>query len=172
MSAESSQGGLTEYIEHHLTHGSTTLAGAKVFPNPRLVIGDHTHLGSHSTIGVGADVMIGSPVLIANGVHIFAYDSHPVDPGMRHRNLPAGPETSRPIRIEDDAWIGCGAFIMKGVTVGRGSIVGAGAVVVKDVPEYSIVAGNPATLVSKIDAQGDERTGRDAPKPAKKRSAS
>ena len=51
------------------------------------------------------------------------------------------------ITIEDDVWIGSRAIILKGVTIGRGSIVGAGAVVTKSTPPYSIVAGNPAKMV-------------------------
>ena len=59
---------------------------------------------------------------------------------------------SGPIRIEDGAWIGAGAIILAGVTVGQKSIVGAGAVVTRDVPPYAIVAGNPAKVLGRIDA--------------------
>lgn len=52
----------------------------------------------------------------------------------------------KPVLIEDDVWIGAGAILLPGITIGRGSIVGAGSVVTKDVPEYSIVFGNPAKI--------------------------
>lgn len=54
------------------------------------------------------------------------------------------------IRIEDDAWIGAGAIILPGLTIGEGSIVGAGAVVTKDVPPHSVVAGNPARVIKTL----------------------
>jgi acetyltransferase-like isoleucine patch superfamily enzyme len=57
---------------------------------------------------------------------------------------------SAPITIEDDTWVGFGAVILKGVTVGRGSVVGARAVVTRDVPPFTIVAGNPARLVREV----------------------
>ena len=55
--------------------------------------------------------------------------------------------------IEDDAWIGAGAIILPGVTIHKGAIVGAGSVVTKDVPPYSIVAGNPARVIRQIDIE-------------------
>jgi len=59
------------------------------------------------------------------------------------------------VRIEDDAWIGAGAFVLSGVTVGACAIVAAGAVVTRDVPPYTIVAGNPAVVVRELSP--DER---------------
>lgn len=56
----------------------------------------------------------------------------------------------KPIRVLDGAWIGAGAIILSGVTVGRESMVGAGSVVTKDVPDYSVLAGNPARLIRQI----------------------
>lgn len=133
-------------------HGTSTLASARIFKNPRLTIGDRSHCGAHFTAVVGADVTIGSDVLIANRVHIFAYDSHPLDMEARALHLPADASTSRPVVIEDKAWIGCGSFILKGVTVGRGAIVAAGSVVTKDVPPQTVVAGNPARVVRDLKA--------------------
>ncbi len=52
--------------------------------------------------------------------------------------------------IEDDCWIGAGAIILNGITIGKGSVVGAGSVVTKDVPPYTIVAGNPARKIKDI----------------------
>ena len=62
-----------------------------------------------------------------------------------------GPDVIRkPIVIKDKAWIGFNSIILKGVTIGEGAIVGAGSVVTKDVPPYTIVAGNPARIVREI----------------------
>jgi acetyltransferase-like isoleucine patch superfamily enzyme len=55
-----------------------------------------------------------------------------------------------PVVLEEDVWVGANAMILKGVTVGRASIVGAGAVVTKDVPPNSIVAGNPARIIGEV----------------------
>lgn len=131
-------------------HGSTSFFAAKVFARPSLTIGDRTHCGSFFNVSVGAGVHIGNDVLIANRVTIVAYDSHPQNAELRRRGLPAEAASSRRIVIDDDAWICQGAMIMKGVHVGRGSIVAAEAVVVKDVPPYSVVAGNPAQIVKTL----------------------
>ena len=142
-------GGLSIAIgENVVMHGTSTLVGAKVFVNPRLVIGDRSHCGSHFSVAVGADVTIGSDVLIGNRVSLFAYDSHPRDPMQRAAGLPADPSSSRPIVIEDGAWICMGAIILKGVTIGKNAIVAAGAVVVENVPANSVVGGNPARVLS------------------------
>ena len=73
----------------------------------------------------------------------------------------------RPVRIDDDAWIAAGAMVLRGVTIGKAAIVGAGAVVTHDVPPFAIVAGNPARViryVTSADAQtGDTVNGNDRP---------
>lgn len=125
-------------------HGTSSLVGAKVFKNPRLRIGNNTHLGSSLGIVVGQDITIGNNVLIANGVNIFSYDQHPANPADRH--LPAPPESSRPVVIEDNVWIGAKSIIFKGVIIGRNSIVAAGSVVTQKVPPDSMVIGNPARV--------------------------
>ena len=63
---------------------------------------------------------------------------------------------SAPIVIEDRAWIGFNAIILKGVTIGEGSVVAAGAVVTKDVEPYTVVAGNPARVVKRLERANDE----------------
>jgi len=127
-----------------VVHGVSTFTGAKVFPDPTLTVGDKTHLGYQLTIGIGCDVTIGDHVLIADRVTILSYDGHPANPAERH--LPASRESSRPIVIEENVWIGTGSIIMKGVRVGRNSIVAAGSVVTQKVPTDSLVIGNPARV--------------------------
>ena len=58
---------------------------------------------------------------------------------------------SKPIKICNDAWIGMNVIVLKGVTIGEGAIVGAGSVVTKDVPAWSVVAGNPACIIKYLD---------------------
>jgi maltose O-acetyltransferase len=64
---------------------------------------------------------------------------------------------SKPILIEDDVWIGFNSAVLKGVTIGKGSIVAACSVVTKDVPEFVIVAGNPAKVVKEIKITGNNK---------------
>jgi maltose O-acetyltransferase len=87
-------------------------------------------------------VTIGDRVLIASAVQFLAAD-HPRDVATRSTGL----ENGRPIVIEDDAWIGGGAILCPGVTIGRGSIIGAGSVVTRDVPAGVVAAGNPCRVL-------------------------
>ncbi len=130
--------------ENVVMHGTSSFVGAKVFEHPTLRVGDNTHLGSGLGVVVGRDITIGNNVMIANGVNIFSYDQHPADPARRH--LPASPESSRSVVIEDNVWIGAKSIIFKGVTIGRNSIVAAGSVVTQKVPADSMVMGNPARV--------------------------
>jgi acetyltransferase-like isoleucine patch superfamily enzyme len=109
----------------------------------RIVVGPRTELSATAIVSqIG--VTIGSGVLFGPGVVIMDCDGHVVD-----RRLPDTPEGQKraPVVIEDHAWIGIGAVIMKGVTIGHHAVVAANAVVTKDVPPHGVVAGNPARLV-------------------------
>jgi acetyltransferase-like isoleucine patch superfamily enzyme len=123
-------------------HGVSTFSGAKVFDQPTLTVGDNSHLGYMLIINVGCDVTIGSNVMIADRVSILSYDGHPTNPAERH--LPAPPESSKPIIIEDNVWIGGNCVILKGVTIGKNSVIANGSVVIAKVPPNSMAIGNPA----------------------------
>lgn len=127
-----------------VVHGVSTFSGAKVFDRPTLTVGNSSHLGYQLTINVGCDVTIGDHVLIADRVTIMSYDGHPANPAERH--LPASTQSSRPVVIEDNVWIGSGCIIMKGVRIGSNSIVAAGSVVTQKVPQDSLAIGNPARV--------------------------
>jgi acetyltransferase-like isoleucine patch superfamily enzyme len=102
-------------------------------------------------------INVGEEVVISYGVTIADSDFHPRDPEARRRDAeasaPGGSEADRPlvdsapIEIDDRAWIGIGAIILKGVRIGRGARVGAGAVVSRDVAPGGRVEGNPARTV-------------------------
>jgi acetyltransferase-like isoleucine patch superfamily enzyme len=124
--------------------GDHTWSGAKGPRPSQLVIGHDSYLGYQVVISVGERVEIGSHVLISNRVILNAYDAHPTDPLARARNETPAPQSSGCIFVRDYAWIGTNAKIMKNVTIGKGAIVAAGAVVTRDVPDLSIAAGNPA----------------------------
>jgi acetyltransferase-like isoleucine patch superfamily enzyme len=101
-------------------------------------------------------ISVGRRVVISYHVTIADCDFHPLDRASRRKDALANaqggdasqrpPLVSRPVVIEDDAWIGIGAIVLKGVRIGRGARVAAGAVVTRDIPEGATVAGNPARL--------------------------
>jgi acetyltransferase-like isoleucine patch superfamily enzyme len=128
--------------------GRSTFSAASRSRDPVLEIGDNSYLGYQTAITVGAHVTIGRHVLIANRVFIAGDDGHPIGPEAR-RSTP-GPGTGF-VAIEDDVWIGEAAIVLKNVRIGSGAIVAAGAVVAKDVPSRTIVAGNPARVVRRVD---------------------
>ena len=109
----------------------------------KVVIGDHVGI-SGCTISAGSSICIGDWVSIGSGAVISDGDAHPIDSEERRAGLGGA---TKPIVIEDDVFIGARAIILKGVTIGKGAVIGAGAVVTKDVPEFAIVAGNPARVV-------------------------
>jgi maltose O-acetyltransferase len=92
-----------------------------------------------------AEIKIGDHVLIGPGTHLVTAD-HPFD-HIKRRDWVT---SSRPIVIEDDVWIGAGATVISGVTIGARSVVGAGSVVIRDIPPDSIAVGNPARVVRNL----------------------
>ena len=116
---------------------------ATVSHGARLKIGDNVGI-SGCTISAGKSIVIGSNVLIGSGAVITDGDAHPIDP-IERRN--GGGSERKPVVIGDDVFIGARAIILKGVTIGVGAVVGAGAVVAKDIPPYSVAVGNPARVV-------------------------
>ena len=127
-------------------------------------IGEWCYVGEGSRIWSAASIAIGNRVLIAHSANVFDNLTHPLKAVARHEQVKQifGRGHPRqlsleesPVKICDDAWIGAGAIVLRGVTVGQGGVVAAGAVVTKDVLPYSIVAGNPAVLVRELSP--DER---------------
>lgn len=112
------------------------------------------HIGERTRIGLG-NVLIG-PVTVGNDV-MFAQNI--VLSGLNHGyediHLPPSqqPVVTKPIIVEDEVWIGANAVVTAGVTIGKHSIVAAGCVVVKDVPPYSIVGGNPGKILKQYNKE-------------------
>jgi maltose O-acetyltransferase len=92
------------------------------------------------------EIRIGDDVLIGPNVQLLTAD-HPLDPTARH----AGWESGRPITIADGAWLGGGVIVLPGVTIGTNTVVGAGAVVTRDLPPGVVAVGNPARVVRRLD---------------------
>lgn len=127
----------------------------------RINIGDNCFIGDHSRIFSMIGVTIGNNVLIAHNVNILDNNSHAINPNIRKDELKyiikngvtkeySNNVKMSPVNIEDNVWIGLNSVILKGVKIGKGSIVAAGSVVTKDIPAYTIVAGNPAKIIKNI----------------------
>jgi chloramphenicol O-acetyltransferase type B len=113
-------------------------------PNRSIRLGHRVQFGPQSLIH--CDAVIGSSVLLAPRVAFIGRHDHRIDlVGSTIWDSPRG--TNLPVIVEDDVWIGFAAVVLSGVTVGKGSVVAAGAVVTRDVPPNSIVAGVPATVI-------------------------
>lgn len=113
-------------------YGYNILCGENVFFNVNCVVLDENK------------VTIGSNVLFGPGVQLYTA-SHPLDSMMRRTH-----KVSKPISIGDDCWIGGNAIVCPGVTIGKGCVIGAGSVVTKDIPDYSMAVGNPAKVIRKL----------------------
>jgi acetyltransferase-like isoleucine patch superfamily enzyme len=108
-----------------------------------LRIGNCVFINTGTTISAQLEVTIGDRVQIGNGVSILDSDFH----GLTDRHSPPPAEA---IRIEDDVWIATKAIVLKGVTIGRGAVVAAGAVVTSDVAPYTLVGGVPARVIRSL----------------------
>ncbi len=138
--------------------GRTTIWRASLAADEGAVIeiGDECYIANASLV-CSELISIGSRVMIAGGVTIADSDFHPLGPAARLADTialsPVGDRArrpaveTRPVRIDDDVWIGYNAAVLKGVRVGAGAVVAPGAVVVRDVPPGAEVAGNPARVV-------------------------
>jgi acetyltransferase-like isoleucine patch superfamily enzyme len=104
----------------------------------QIKIGSYTAIGDRTEIHSGQSVEIGDRCAVSWDCCIMDRDYH---------KLCSDKEVFAPVKICDDVWIGCHAVILKGVTIGKGSVVAAGSVVTKDVPEGVIVGGNPAIII-------------------------
>lgn len=110
-----------------------------------VMIGNHTRIGLHNTI-IGP-VEIGSHVNLAQGITVTALNHNFANAQKR---IDEQGVSTIPVTIEDDVWIGANAVILPGVTIGNHCVVAAGAVVTKDVPPHSLVAGVPAKVIKNI----------------------
>lgn len=114
--------------------------------------GSHTFFGARSFANFGlvcldvAPIRIGDDVQLGPNVQLLTAE-HPIAPGPRREKW----ESARPITIEDNAWLGGGVIVCPGVTIGENSVVGAGAVVVRDLPSNVVAVGHPARVVREIE---------------------
>jgi acetyltransferase-like isoleucine patch superfamily enzyme len=121
-----------------------------------LRIGDNTsfqqgcQVSAAEQVTIGKDVLIAANVLITDNDHIY---DHPTQPASAIREL-----TTAPVTIEDGCWLGFACVVLKGVTIGRRSVIGANAVVTGDIPPYSVAVGIPARVVSRFNPNDGEHS--------------
>lgn len=148
--------GGSNLIFSKLVKGSFKFCGTNVHFSPlnsdfsykTISIGSDVYIGPHAIfssvkgITIGNKVTFGPRVTIMGGNHNFREIGKYIYDVKEKRE-----DDDLPVVIEDDTWIGCNVTILKGVKIGKGAIVGAGATVTKDVPPYAIVGGNPAHII-------------------------
>ena len=141
-------------ILENIVIGKQTQIGGLIMIYPyggKVTIGDYCSLSPNSRIISGLEVRIGDRVLIGHNVNIIDNNSHPLDAELRHQDfldsytvgMKPHDLKAAPIIIEDDVWIGHDTTIMKGVRIGRGAVIGACSLVLKDVEPWTINVGNP-----------------------------
>ncbi len=130
---EIKSGGLFAGTNCYMRSGSSF-----VINNGKVFIGNNVSFGSNCEFYCSDSVTIGNDTIFSNNCIIRDSDIHEI----------VGKENHAPIVIGNHVWVGTNAIILKGVTIGDGAIIGAGAVVTKDVPENCVVAGNPAKVIS------------------------
>lgn len=113
----------------------------------KIVLGDECYIGFNFSALAGADIIIGNHVLIASNV-LISSENHSINPESDIYYMDQE-LISKPVIIDDGCWIGEKVIILPGVHIGKKSVIGAGSVVTKDVPEYSIAVGNPAKIIKR-----------------------
>jgi acetyltransferase-like isoleucine patch superfamily enzyme len=111
----------------------------------RIVIGDNVIISPGARISAATEIIIGNNSMIANGAYITDSDWHGIYDRVSTGN-------SKPIHLEQNVWIGDSAIICKGTTIGENSIIGAGAVVVGNIPANCMAAGNPAKVLKRLNS--------------------
>lgn len=125
--------------------------GSEIRPPLYCDYGYQIHIGNRTFVNFGlmaldvAKIAIGDDVQIGPNVQLLT-PTHPIDTELRRAKW----EAAKPITIEDSAWLGGGTIVLAGVIVGKNSVVGAGAVVTKDVPPNTVALGNPARVVRSL----------------------
>ncbi len=127
--------------------GKVGIYSGRMNDDPRLEIQDRVDIGNNVTFVVNKEIVIEEDVNVATGARFMDSDAHPRDTAARVADEPPKPEEIKPVRVCRGAWIGQNVFVMKGVTVGEGAIIGVNSVVVTDIPPHCVAMGNPARVV-------------------------
>jgi len=119
------------------------------FCGNKLYIGRNTYIVNRCSFLIGGDILVGDNVLIASDVLITS-ENHQINPEDK-RSYGQQPLIAKGIQISDGCWIGEKVIILPGVNIGKKSIIGAGSVVTRNIPDYSIAVGNPAKVIKTYD---------------------
>lgn len=131
--------------------GATTFSGRNSpHHTPRLEIGNNVGIGWQTTIAVGTRVILKDNVRMGGRNFLAGYPGHPVNAKDRAAGLPDHEDQIGDIILEKDVWIGTGAMIMAGVTIGEGTIVAAGSIVTKSLPPNVLAGGAPARVLKSL----------------------
>ncbi|MCR5789445.1 MAG: galactoside O-acetyltransferase [Lachnospiraceae bacterium] len=133
---------LKELFGDHIGEGTYLAAPLNGAAIEKLVIGKNCFINANLLAMARGGITIGDNVQIAANVQLLSNNHDPYDRSVL---------TCKPILIKDGAWIGAGASILPGVTIGRHAIVGAASVVTHDVGDYEVAVGNPARVIKKLD---------------------
>ena len=139
-----------KYCRIEVITDNGTKAGKIIVIGNNVQINDSVHIAASKEVTIGNDVLIASKVFITDHNH-GNYGNHANSEQDSPLTIPQGrPLYIKPVKIEDNVWIGEFVAILPGVTIGKGSIIGAMSVVNKDIPAYSIAAGSPAKVIKKF----------------------
>jgi len=145
---------------NRLSIGENSICGTRIVferDDAELILGDRSFIGD-GVVSVASSINIGNDVMIAWGTTISDHNSHSLVFSERANDVLRWLEGRKswdnviiqPVVIQDKVWIGLHVIILSGIQIGEGAIVGAGSVVTKDVPPWTIVAGNPARIIREI----------------------
>jgi acetyltransferase-like isoleucine patch superfamily enzyme len=172
----------TAYVETSFSfylYRSEEPVGVRIGRGASMYLGTMFDIGPHGQVSLGdyalvhgariicdAEVEIGDYALISWNVVLMDTYRVPPDAAARRRELERVPSRrrrylaadvpARPVRVGPNAWIGFDSCVLPGVQIGRGAVVGARSVVTEDVPAYTVVAGNPARVIRRLDPEGGE----------------
>ena len=110
-----------------------------------LHFGNYVYANFNLTVVDDCDVYVGDKVMFGPNVTI-ATANHPIEPGLRSKAM----QYNKPVRIGENVWIGANTVIVPGVSIGKNSVIGAGSVVTKDIPENVVAVGNPCRVLRPI----------------------
>jgi acetyltransferase-like isoleucine patch superfamily enzyme len=129
--------------------GKVDVFTGRMLEEPKLILKDRVDIGHNVVFVVNKEIIIEEDVNVASGVRFMDSDAHPRDTMERIADMAPRIEEIKPVRIGRRSWIGQNSFILKGVTIGEGAIIGVNSVVVTDIPPYCVAMGNPARVVIK-----------------------
>jgi acetyltransferase-like isoleucine patch superfamily enzyme len=132
FAVEKIDGWMIKYLYSHVEHRKNLQVGK----NSKWNRG--TWINAMGGVQIGSNVIIGPYCIIQTGNHRFDDISKPIRLQGYVKN---------PVRIDDDCWLGASVIVLPGVTIGKGSVIGAGSIVTKDIPPYSVAVGNPAQVI-------------------------